>query len=138
MNNTPNCWPANPTARKTGCNRFLFLVTGLGGRLSGMNVGILAGARPYLEETFGLNAGCLAIMVAAVLPGRGTSTILAYFLADLLGCKTLMASTGAVFVFSIPMISLAHCFGPFVRGRLSKEMGLSEQHMQHKLTKRLG
>jgi MFS transporter, SP family, solute carrier family 2 (myo-inositol transporter), member 13 len=138
MNNTPNCWPADQTTGKTGCNRFLLLVRGLGGRLSGTDVGIIAGALPYLEETFSLNAGRVSITIATVPPGREISTILACFLADLLGCKTLMASTGAVFVFSIPMISLAHCFGPFVRGRLSKEMGLSEQHMQHKLTKRLG
>jgi MFS transporter, SP family, solute carrier family 2 (myo-inositol transporter), member 13 len=138
MNNTPNCWPAEPTAGKTGCNRFLLLVTGLGGQLFGMDVGIIAGALPHLEETFGLNAGRLSISVATVMPRCEISTILACFRTDLLGCKTLMALSGAVFVLSIPMISLAHCFGPLMHGRLPKEMVLSEQLMQQKLTKRLG
>jgi SP family myo-inositol transporter-like MFS transporter 13 len=66
MNNTRNCWPADPTAGKTGCNRFLLLVTGLGGRLSGADVGIIAGALPYLEETSGLNAGRLSQPVSSV------------------------------------------------------------------------
>ena len=43
-------------------NRFLLLVAGLGGLLYGIDVGIIAGALPYLEATFTgtgltLNAG---------------------------------------------------------------------------------
>jgi hypothetical protein len=40
-------------------NRFLLLVAGLGGLLYGVDVGIIAGALPYLEATSGLNAGQL-------------------------------------------------------------------------------
>ena len=36
---------------KTGYNRFLLLVAGLGGLLYGVDVGIIAGALPYLEAT---------------------------------------------------------------------------------------
>ena len=52
---------------KTGYNRFLLLVAGLGGLLYGVDVGIIAGALPYLEATSGLNAGQLSFIVAAVL-----------------------------------------------------------------------
>jgi SP family myo-inositol transporter-like MFS transporter 13 len=124
MNNTPNCWP--------------LLVIGPGGRLSEADIGIIAGALPHLEETSGLNAGRLSIMVATAWLGRMTSTFLANFLTDLLGLKTLLISIGAVFVLSNPMIALAHSFGPLVHGRLPKEMGLPERFMQPKLTKRLG
>ena len=51
---------------KAGYNRFLLLVAGLGGLLYGVDVGIIAGALPYLEATSGLNAGQLSIVVAAV------------------------------------------------------------------------
>jgi len=34
---------------KAGYNRFLLLVAGLGGLLYGVDVGIIAGALPYLE-----------------------------------------------------------------------------------------
>ena len=47
-------------------NRFLLLVAGLGGLLYGVDVGIIAGALPYLESTSGLSAGLLSFIVAAV------------------------------------------------------------------------
>ena len=73
---------ANP---KAGYNRFLLLVAGLGGLLYGIDVGIIAGALPYLEATSGLNAGQLSIIVAAVLLGSVISTLFAGLLADLMG-----------------------------------------------------
>ena len=103
---------------KSGYNRFLLLVAGLGGLLYGIDVGIIAGALPYLEATSGLNAGQLSTIVAAVLLGSVISTLFAGLLADLLGRKPLMALSGVVFVISIPVIALAHGFGPLVLGRL--------------------
>jgi len=60
---------------KATYNRFLLLVAGLGGLLYGVDVGIIAGALPYLEATSGLNAGQLSIVVAAVLLGSVISTL---------------------------------------------------------------
>ena len=42
-------------------------MAGLGGLLYGVDVGIIAGALPYLEATSGLNRAELSIVVAAVL-----------------------------------------------------------------------
>jgi SP family myo-inositol transporter-like MFS transporter 13 len=99
-------------------NRFLLLVAGLGGLLYGVDVGIIAGALPYLEATSGLNAGQLSFIVAAVLLGSVISTLFAGMLADLMGRKWLMALSGVLFVVSIPMIALSHGYGPLVLGRL--------------------
>ena len=55
--------------RRTGYNRFLLLVAGLGGLLYGIDVGIIAGALPYLEATSGLTSSQLSFVVAAVLLG---------------------------------------------------------------------
>jgi MFS family permease len=104
--------------KKIFYNRFLLIVAGLGGLLYGVDVGIIAGALPYLEATSGLNAGQLSIVVAAVLLGSVISTLFAGLLADWMGRKTLMALSGALFVLSIPMIALAHGYGPLVFGRL--------------------
>jgi len=109
---------ADVQAGKTGYNRFLLLVAGLGGLLYGVDVGIIAGALPYLEATSGLNAGQLSIIVAAVLLGSVVSTLFAGLLADWMGRKKLMACSGVLFVISIPMIALAHGYGPLVFGRL--------------------
>jgi len=103
---------------KTGYNRFLLLVAGLGGLLYGVDVGIIAGALPYLEATSRLNAGQLSIVVAAVLLGSVISTLFAGLLADWMGRKPLMILSGLLFVFSIPVIALSHGYGPLVLGRL--------------------
>ena len=99
-------------------NRFLLLVAGLGGLLYGVDVGIIAGALPYLEATSGMNAGQLSFIVAAVLLGSVISTLFAGMLADWMGRKKMMSLSGILFVASIPMIALAHGYGPLVLGRL--------------------
>ncbi|HZR56382.1 MAG TPA: MFS transporter [Terriglobales bacterium] len=110
--------PPSTLNEKAGYNRFLLLVAGLGGLLYGVDVGIIAGALPYLEATSGLNAGQLSIVVAAVLLGSVISTLFAGALADWIGRKLLMTLSGVLFVISIPMIALAHGYQPLVFGRL--------------------
>jgi sugar porter (SP) family MFS transporter len=118
--------PAAATSgSKANYNRFLLLVAGLGGLLYGVDVGIIAGALPYLQATFRgavngqlLTAGQLSFIVAAVLLGSVISTLFAGMLADLLGRKKMMIMSGLLFVISIPMIALAHGYWPLVFGRL--------------------
>ena len=106
------------TDEKAGYNRFLLLVAGLGGLLYGVDVGIIAGALPYLEATSRLNAGQLSFVAAAVLLGSVISTLFAGTLADWMGRRLLMALSGLLFVVSIPTIALAHGYEPLVLGRL--------------------
>ena len=110
--------PGGPPEDKTGYNRFLLLVAGLGGLLYGVDVGIIAGALPYLEATSGLNAGQLSFVVAAVLLGSVISTLFAGMLADWMGRKALMSASGVLFVASIPTIALSHGYAFLVFGRL--------------------
>lgn len=98
--------------------KLLLLVAGLGGLLYGIDIGIIAGALPYLEATSGLNAGQLSYIVAAVLAGSVLSTVFSGMLSDLLGRKPMMIISGILFIVSIPMIALAHGFTPLVLGRL--------------------
>jgi MFS transporter, SP family, solute carrier family 2 (myo-inositol transporter), member 13 len=106
------------TDSRAGYNRFLLLVAGLGGLLYGVDVGIIAGALPYLEATSGLNAGQLSIIVAAVLLGSVISTLFAGALADWIGRKPLMILSGLLFVCSIPIIALSRGYDSLVVGRL--------------------
>jgi MFS family permease len=107
-----------PHDDKATYNRFLLLVAGLGGLLYGVDVGIIAGALPYLEATSGLNAGQLSNVVAAVLLGSVISTLFAGALADWIGRKFLMTLSGVLFVVSIPVIALSHGYEPLILGRL--------------------
>lgn len=99
-------------------NRFLLLVAGIGGLLYGVDVGIIAGALPYLEATSGLNNQQLSIVVAAVLMGTVISTLFAGFLSDRLGRKPVMILSGILFALSIPVIALSHGYEPLILGRL--------------------
>lgn len=99
-------------------NRFLLIVAGLGGLLYGIDVGIIAGALPYLEATSGLNAGQISFVVAAVLLGTVISTLFAGVLADRMGRKRLMILSGVLFDISIPIIALSHGYEPLILGRL--------------------
>jgi MFS transporter, SP family, solute carrier family 2 (myo-inositol transporter), member 13 len=99
-------------------NRIQLLVAGLGGLLYGVDVGIIAGALPYLEATSGLNAQQLSFVVAAVLMGTVISTLFAGLLSDRLGRKTVMIASGVLFAISIPLIALSHGYEPLVLGRL--------------------
>jgi MFS family permease len=103
---------------KAGYNRFLLLVAGLGGLLYGVDVGIIAGALPYLQDTSGFDAGQLSTVVAAVLLGSVISTLFAGLLADWMGRKLLMTLSGVLFVVSIPVIALSHGYQPLILGRL--------------------
>jgi sugar porter (SP) family MFS transporter len=102
----------------SGYNRFLLLVAGLGGLLFGVDVGIIAGALPYLEATSELNSNQLSFIVAAVLLGGVFSTLFAGVLADLFGRKKMMIFSGVLFVASVPVIALSHSYGALITGRL--------------------
>ncbi|HEY4247352.1 MAG TPA: MFS transporter [Lacunisphaera sp.] len=110
--------PTLATNPKAGYNRLLLFVAGLGGLLYGIDVGIIAGAYPYMEATSGFNAGQLSFVVAAVLLGSAISTLFAGMLADWLGRKRMMTLSGVLFVISIPMIALSHGYSSLVVGRL--------------------
>src|SRR5438270_6429522 len=106
------------TFSRTGYNRFLLLVAGLGGLLYGVDVGIIAGALPYLEATSRLNSGQLSNVVAAVLLGSVISTLFAGALADWIGRKPLMILSGLLFVGSVPVIALSQGYQSLIIGRL--------------------
>jgi SP family myo-inositol transporter-like MFS transporter 13 len=110
------------SAAKIRYARFLLLVAGLGGLLYGIDVGIIAGALPYLEATSHLTAAQLSVIVAAVLLGTVFSTIFAGLLADWMGRKPLMVLSGVTFVLSIPVIALSQGYGPLFFGRLLQGM----------------
>ncbi len=118
MPTLPDPAPADSAASQVAYNRLLLLVAGLGGLLYGIDVGIIAGAFPYLKATSGLDAGQLSFVVAAVLAGSAVSTLVAGVLTDWMGRKRMMTMAGLLFVASIPIIALSRGYGPLLTGRL--------------------
>ncbi|MHB8432965.1 MAG: MFS transporter [Candidatus Tyrphobacter sp.] len=105
-----------------GYNRLLLLVSGLGGLLYGIDVGIIQGALPYLSATSGFSPGRLSFVVAAVLLGSVISVLFAGVLADWMGRKRVMILTALMFCISVPMIALSHGYWALVGGRLLQGM----------------
>ncbi|MTW01598.1 MFS transporter [Duganella ginsengisoli] len=102
--------------------RYLLFIAGMGGLLYGIDVGIIAGALPYLESTasqaWQLSAQQLSYIVAAVLLGSVLSSLFAGALADAIGRRWAMVLAGGLFTASIPVIALADGYTALLLGRL--------------------
>ena len=116
--------PALPAAdaRPRWQVRYLLFIAGLGGLLYGIDIGIIAGALPYLEATatqaWHLSSQQLGFVVAAVLLGSVLSSLFAGLVADLLGRRGAMLLAGVLFTASIPVMALASGYLPLLLGRL--------------------
>ncbi len=112
--------PTTPTPRWPV--RYLLFIGGLGGLLYGIDIGIIAGALPYLEATashaWQLSSQQLGFVVAAVLLGSVLSSLFAGMVADLIGRRGAMLLAGLLFTASIPIMALASGYTPLLLGRL--------------------
>lgn len=102
--------------------RYLLFIAGMGGLLYGVDLGIIAGALPYLEATatatWHLTSQQLGFVVAAVLLGSVLSSLFAGAVADLIGRRGAMLLSGVLFIASIPIMALASGYMPLLLGRL--------------------
>ena len=102
--------------------RYLLFIAGMGGLLYGIDIGIIAGALPYLEATatsgWQLTSQQLGFVVAAVLLGSVLSSLFAGAIADLIGRRGTLFLAGLLFTLSIPVIALAGGYTPLLLGRL--------------------
>lgn len=107
---------------KTWPVRWLLFIAGLGGLLYGIDVGIIAGALPYLQTTaitdWHLSSQQISYVVAAVMLGSVLSSLFAGLLSDLFGRRAVMTVSGLCFVASIPIIAMADGYAPLLLGRL--------------------
>lgn len=94
-------------------SRYLLIIAGLGGLIYGLDVGIIAGALPFLKATAGnyLKDANLGLVVAAVLGGSVISSLFAGALADMFGRKKMLIISSLLFVVSIPIIACTYFSG---------------------------
>ena len=99
-------------------NKYLLFIAGLGGLLYGIDVGVIAGALPYLQATTNYTPAELSYVVAAVLLGSVLSSLFAGSLAEWMGRKWLMILSGICFVLSVPIICVPTGLGWLLAGRI--------------------
>ena len=84
--------------------RYLMVMAGLGGLLYGIDVGVIAAAVPYIEETSTYTPQQISVVVAAVLLGSVISSLFAGMLAEWLGRKKVIILSALLCPLSIPVI----------------------------------
>lgn len=87
---------------------YLTFMAGLGGLLYGIDVGVIAAALPYIQETSTYTPQQLSVVVAAVLLGSVISSLFAGMLAEWLGRKKVIILAALLFTLSIPVICFSH------------------------------
>ena len=107
---------------KTGYNRLLLLVAGLGGLLYGIDIGIIDPALGYLGKTISMTEENKSVIVAAVLGGSMFASVIAGFFADLLGRKLMMLISAVMFVASVAIIFTSQSYVPLLLGRILQGM----------------
>jgi MFS family permease len=103
-------------------NHFLLIVTGLGGLLYGIDIGVIDPALPYLNQAVKLSEQQLSYVVAAVLAGSVLGSVVAGLMADWLGRKAMMVISGLMFVGSVAIIIASQSFESLMLGRLLQGM----------------
>ena len=99
--------------------RYLTVMAGLGGLLYGIDVGVIAAAVPYIEETNPYTPSQMSLVVAAVLFGSVLSSLFAGMMAEWLGRKKVIIISAFLFTLSIPIICFSDgAFGVLMGGRI--------------------
>ena len=106
----------------SGYNRFLLLVSGLGGLLYGIDIGIIDPALGYLGRTMSMTEENKSVIVAAVLGGSMFASVIAGFFADLLGRKIMMILSAVMFIASVGIIFTSQTYIPLLLGRILQGM----------------
>jgi len=79
--------PTNTRSQKKVFLAYLMLISGLGGLLTGVDFGIIAGALLYLDKTVNVTEGELSFVVAMYSIGGFAASLVAGMCADWIGAR---------------------------------------------------
>lgn len=109
---------SNPSAAVKRYTLLLLSMSGLGGLLYGIDIGIIDGALPFIKKGLQISEQQASFIVAAVLAGSAIASVVAGALADMLGRKLMMIISAIMFIASVFVIKSADAFNMLVVGRL--------------------
>ncbi len=103
---------------------FIIVFAALGGMLYGYDIGILAGAFPFLNRDVPMTAGQLHFMPGAVLFGGAFATLITGPLCDLWGRKKLIIAASIIFIVGVILVGMATDYVSILSGRLIQGIGI--------------
>ncbi len=112
----------SPAGNTSFYNRLLLFISGLGGLLYGIDIGIIDPALGYLGKTISMTEENKSVIVAAVLFGSMVASVIAGFFADLIGRKLMMIISAVMFVGSVAIIFTSQTYIPLLLGRILQGM----------------
>ena len=90
--------------------KYLLIMSGLGGLLYGVDVGVISAALPYIERTSTFNESEIGWIVGMALWGSLPSSMIAGLLAEWFGRKKMIVVSALLFLVSIPVICASGFF----------------------------
>lgn len=108
---------------------FICVTTGLSGFLFGYDTAIISGAILHLKNDFRLNEYEIAWLVSCILIGCGAGALVAGFLADKYGRKTVLLVCALFFIISGIGMSIANSYNQFIFFRIICGVGIGISSM---------
>ena len=90
--------------------KFLLCMSGLGGLLYGVDVGVIAAALPYIERTTTFTADEIGLVVGMALWGSLPASLVAGLFAEWFGRKRMIIISALLFLASLPIVCAAGWF----------------------------
>lgn len=103
---------------------FMIFFAAMGGMLYGYDIGILAGAFPFLKHDIFMTTNQLNFMPGAVLFGGAFSTLITGSLCDLWGRRKPIIAASIIFVIGILLVGFASNYFDLLLGRLIQGVGI--------------
>lgn len=121
----PNPHLLMSTSNTSAMMRYTLLllgISGLGGLLYGIDIGIIDPALGYLDKSIRMSDAEKSAIVAAVLFGSTIASLIAGFFADLIGRKKMMIISALMFVTSVALIFTSQSYELLMVGRILQGM----------------
>lgn len=90
--------------------KYLITMAGLGGLLYGIDIGVIAAALPYIENSGNYTTEQIGLIVGMVLWGTVISSLFAGQLAEWFGRKKIIIGSAFAFIISIPICCVSGFF----------------------------
>src|SRR5262245_5569295 len=102
----------------------MIIFASIGGMLYGYDIGILAGAFPFLSHDIAMTKTQLHFMPGIVLFGGAFASLITGHLCDRWGRRRLIIAAGMIFIAGVLLVGFAEHYAALLGGRLIQSIGV--------------